>query len=322
MVEFADASKDEQISRLEELGRQALSEFGVKADSMERLVHAENTTFHVRGKQGEFCLRISRPGYQSHSNIESEIVFLDRLSAHGFRVPRPWQPRVVNAEAPGVPEARDCVLFHWVEGEIHRKGLDEAQMRQVGELTARLHDFAGTWHAPVGFDRQKVHTWLLDPDEVMAVNQPTFMIHEPDQQLLAAVAAESRLMAASLPRDSDWIRLIHSDLHHGNLVFRDGELHAIDFDDTGYGFLVYDFAATLVARVGQPEFGSLREALFEGYVQVRPLPPRTLELLPQFLRLRLASIANWLAGRTDNPEFREMAPTYIAGLCERIRAVG
>jgi Ser/Thr protein kinase RdoA (MazF antagonist) len=321
MEEFVRLSQEEQIGRLEQLGRNALAEFGVEPISMTPLVHIENTTFRVHSDLGDFCLRISRPGYQSNANIRSEIALLDSLVRCGFQVPRPWQPRVVTAQAPGVPLPRDCVLFHWVEGEIHRKGLTPDQARQVGELTARLHGFVETWPRPEGFDRQRVHTWLLDAQEPMAIAQPSDMVDEGDRRLLMEVVLESREMAASLPRDERWIRLIHSDLHAGNLVFRDGLLHAIDFDDTGYGFLIYDFASTLCPKAGSPEFSEFQDALLDGYARVRPLPERTCELLPQFLKLRLASIANWVASRSDNPELRQTGRDFVARLSERIRSV-
>ncbi len=320
--DFNDLSKDEQIARLEKLGRAALSEFGVEPSSpLESLVHAENTTFKVLSDQGSFCLRISRPGYQSYANIRSEIEFLGALSEADFRVPHPYQPRVVTAEAPGVPEPRNCVLFYWIDGEIPRADQTLHQISQVGELMARLHQFVQSWRRPPGFDRQNLDTWLLDPNEQMAVDTPSVMLEETDRQFLVGVIQEIREMAADLPRDEAWIRLIHSDLHHGNVVFKDGLAHAIDFDDTGFGFLLFDLSATLAVRAGKEGYDESEGAFLSGYARVSPLPPRTLELLPQFNKLRLATIANWVAGRSDNPEFREIGPKWVGGMCERMRAL-
>ncbi|HWD37583.1 MAG TPA: phosphotransferase [Fimbriimonas sp.] len=321
MDEFAACSKEDQISHLEALGRNALADFEVVPTSMSPLVHAENTTFRVQSSEGEFCLRISRPGYQSTANIRSEIVFLAALSEVGRHVPRPWQPRVVTASAPGVPEERDCVLFHWIEGEICRQGLSREQAIQSGELAARLHAFVEGWTEPPGFDRQRVHTWLLDHNERLNVETPSPMVREEDRMHLLQVMEESRQLGAGLPKSPTWIRLIHSDLHPANIVVRDEQVFAIDFDDTGYGFLIYDFAAMLSFKVGKEGFDDYRDAVSEGYSRIRPLPPQTEELLPAFLRLRMASLCNWVTGRADNPELREIGPDFIAGMCERIKGL-
>ena len=39
--------------------------------------------------------------------------------------------------------------------------------------------------------------------------------------------------------------LIHADLHYENFLFHDGVARAIDFDDCGWGFYLYDVAVTL-----------------------------------------------------------------------------
>jgi len=321
MQDFSQCNKDAQIERLQQLARKALKEFGIEPERMEPLVHAENTTFRVWSPQGEFCIRINRPGYQSTSNVRSEIQFLHALSQEGFRVPRPFQPRLVTAETETVPEPRDCVLFHWIEGSIHREGITVPQAIAAGELMAQLHQFVTRWNPPQGFDRQKVHTWLLDESQPMALDHPSSMIAEDDRRLLAGIVQESREMARDLPRDDQWIRLIHADLHPANLVFNEGILSAIDFDDTGYGFLIYDFAAALAYRVGAPGFEEIRDATLEGYSKVQPLPPKTEELLSIFIQLRLASISNWSVSRVDNPEFREISPKFTNSLANRIRVL-
>jgi len=319
--EFSALGLEEQIGRLRSLGEVALGEFGVRASDILPLVHAENTTFRVDSDRGRFNLRISRPGYQSSSNIRGEITFLAALKKAGFRVPVPWQGRLVTAAHPDVPEPRDCVLLGWQNGEFARGVLTEERSRRIGKVMAELHEFTLAWAPPEGFDRQQLHGWAFLPRVPMPIDMPTPMAFEEDRLLLIEVDKEARLLLASLPRDTAWFGLIHSDLHLGNVLFEGDEINLIDFDDTGYGFLLYDFAAALAYACDSEEFGTFREAMFEGYRQVRELPPRTPELLAPFLQLRLAGIANWVLGRTDNPHFREVGADFVHRMCERIRHV-
>jgi len=318
---FSALTHEEQIANLQRLGEAALAEFGVVPERIEPLVHAENTTFHVFSPQGEFNLRISRPGYQSTANIQSEIAFLSALRAEGFRVPDPYGGRLVNASDEGVPEGRNCVLFRWLGGEFRRKGLVPSETVLIGETMARLHDFTTHWSRPEGFDRQYLHAWAAKPRPAYIFDNPIDGIPEEDRLLLLEVDKEARHLIPTLPQTPDLFCLIHSDMHVGNVLFEDGHLNVIDFDDTGFGFFVYDVAAALTYLVLDPIYPEFQDALFEGYARVRPLPPRTEELLNPFLRIRAAGIASWILHRTDNPKFREIAPEFVGSLCQRIRAV-
>lgn len=318
--EFHALTYDEQVARLRRLGEAALCEFGVAPDEIVSLIHGENTTFRVDSSQGRFNLRISRPGYQSSANVRSEIAFLAALRAAGFRVPEPYQARVVRAAVPEAPEARDCVLFRWMDGEFS-KGLTPAEAALLGETMARLHAFAADWTPPAGFDRQELHAWAFGERPPEPTDRPNPMMSEDDRALLRQVDRESIDLLRALPRTPEHYGLIHADLHRGNLLFQDGALSVIDFDDTSRGFWLYDFAAALAYEIGSEGYESARNALLTGYAAVRPLPPRTEETLDAFLRLRMAGICLWLARRSDNPEIRENGGKSIARLCGRIRSL-
>lgn len=322
--DFNALTQDEQIARLELLGRAALKEFGVEPTTISRLVHAENTTFRIESPQGEFSLRISRPGYQSTSNIASEIAFLAALRAEGFRVPDPWQARLVTAEVDEVPEARDCVLFRWMEGEFRRRDprMSPEDARLVGHTMGRLHEFATQWAPPAHFDRQQTHAWAYGARGPMPIDAPHRMVSEEDRALLLEVDTMARKLLNELPKNPANFGLIHADLHVGNLLFEDGQLNVIDFDDTGWAFWMYDFAAALAYETLREEYATIRDAMFAGYAEVRPLPPGAETLIAPFIQLRYAGVANWVMERSDNPSLREAGPAWIADFCRSIRKVG
>lgn len=313
---FAALTQEEQIERIAILGRAALREFGIEPTAMSPLIHAENTTYRVESPSGTFCLRVCRPGYQSEANVLSEIEFVGALRAAGFDVPSPYENRVVQVAVPEVPQARNCVLLSWQEGEFAKGALSVEQARAVGVAMAELHRFATDWQPPAGFDRQNVHAWA---EGELTIERRLPFVSEEDHALLVRIAGESRAMLASLPRDRENFGIIHGDLHRGNVLF-DGEVtRIIDFDDTCWAYWILDFAAALAYEMRFETYPGVEAAMLSGYESVRPLPPRTRELLQGFIRMRLLTIMNWAAERSDNPSMRETGPGWIVSLCAGVR---
>jgi Ser/Thr protein kinase RdoA (MazF antagonist) len=146
------------------------------------------------------------------------------------------------------------------------------------------------------------------------------MASEENRQLLLDVEEEVRELLRSMPKDRANFGIIHADMHTGNVLFDGDDVYLIDFDDTGWAFWLYDFAAALAYGVAKPDFPGIRDAFFSGYEEVRPLSPGTHELLGPFIQIRLLGIAHWVMDRLDNPRLRETGGEFIRFLCEGIRA--
>jgi Ser/Thr protein kinase RdoA (MazF antagonist) len=316
---FAALTQEEQIQRIEILGREALRQFGVEPVGLESLVHAENTTFRIEAAEGTFCLRICRAGYQSDANVQSELAFLAALSGAGFDVPQPYEARIVKASAPEVPEPRNCVLLRWQDGEFAREGFTPEQARGTGRIMAEMHEFAAKWFPPAGFTRQELHAKIREP---FLLEEPVAFASESDRQLLVNVLRSSRRMLERLGRDPTYFGLIHGDLHRGNVLFDGAKVRVIDFDDLGWGYWVADLAAALAYEVGKAGFDEVRAAMLMGYQEVRPLPPQTDELLNDFLKMRFLTVAEWILQRMDNPQIRATGARWIERMAEGIRTVG
>ena len=59
--------------------------------------------------------------------------------------------------------------------------------------------------------------------------------------------------------------MIHKDLEPDNTVLHAGEVHAIDFADCGWGYYLYDVAASLLPlreKQGYPDLDKLKRAAF------------------------------------------------------------
>ena len=108
--------------------------------------------------------------------------------------------------------------------------------------------------------------------------------------------------------------LIHGDLHQENYLFRDGRAGAIDFDDCGFGYFLYDLAVTLSEVDGRAQTSALRDGLLTGYQEVRPLPPGLAEHLPAFLALRELKLTLWFVEQRNLPGFADWQGEVDRGL--------
>jgi Ser/Thr protein kinase RdoA (MazF antagonist) len=82
----------------------------------------------------------------------------------------------------------------------------------------------------------------------------------------------------------DVFGLIHGDLAvDANLLFWHVEPRAIDFDDSGFGYWVFDLSVALDASRDVPAYPRYREALLNGYAEYRSLPEKQAEQIELFL---------------------------------------
>ncbi len=131
----------------------------------------------------------------------------------------------------------------------------------------------------------------------------------------AAAAEEFRAALAQLGRGPEVFGLIHADPHPGNLLYGDGEIRPLDFDDSGHGWFLYDFAVALGAGQRRSErWPAVRDAFFGGYEGRRPVAAGSLNHLDVFFAARAISIALWVLGMVRiNPAFAD----YLPGVYER-----
>ncbi|MBZ0289425.1 MAG: phosphotransferase, partial [Anaerolineae bacterium] len=113
--------------------------------------------------------------------------------------------------------------------------------------------------------------------------------------------------------------LIHADFIAKNFLFQDNDLYAIDFDDCGWGYYLYDLAPLLTQTRGEPNFADIYDAFWEGYTGVRNLPDSDRAYLETFIAARHLASCRWLAGNLHNPRIRERAPELIAYRTDELR---
>jgi len=303
-------SRRAQIRQIRHLARTALAYYDLGAARLTLLAHQFNTTFRVDTDAGQrYVLRIHSGSARTVESVGAELAWLAALRRDtDLEVPTPiptrYGPLLTLASAPGAPTPHICVLFRWLDGRRVDAGLRPMHLERTGELMARLQDHATRWRPPPGFRRGRVDwpieraRWLPDPFAPEVVEACRTLVADSlsaeEATQVVAVIERVRETEQALGKGRDTFGLIHADLHQYNLLFSGDTVRAIDFDDCGFGPLLYDLAVPLTMLQGRAEYPALRAALLDGYRRVRPLPPEQEAYLDTFMALRHLQDALWV----------------------------
>lgn len=261
----------------------------------------ENRVYEVElADRSRVVAKFYRPGRWSEEQILEEHLFLKDLA---------WQEIPVCTMRPfpdgGTLRRVDNILYCLSDRRGGRAPdeLDEAGARRLGMLVGRMHNVGARREAghrlPLNADtyiRQNVD-WLEEREAVPQHLRERYF----DTALSIAAIADRRLAGVPVHR-------IHGDLHLGNILFRDGLLNVLDFDDMVVGPAVQDLWLALPGRDSHTQ--ALRERFLEGYLQFRDFDRSTLPLIETLRAMRIIHYAAWLARRWHDPAFPAAWPQF------------
>jgi Ser/Thr protein kinase RdoA (MazF antagonist) len=291
-----------------------LSAYGLDPDTPLTLLNrSENETWRAGG----LILRLHREGYHRRAEIVSELAWLDALQGMpGLRTVRP----VAGLQGPVTEvDGRFVVGFAPIPGQELRPGDDLARwFAPLGEVTARLHLHARSWTLPPGFTRKR---WdaetILGPRPHWGDWRQARGLDRSGIQVLERATRDLALKLQAYGTGPEVFGLIHADLRLANLMV-DGEgLWAIDFDDCGFGWWVYDLAAALSFIETDPRLPDLIARWSEGYAEVAELRVEDRAMIPAMILLRRVLLTAWLASRADSDTAAALGgPEYTQGTVE------
>jgi Ser/Thr protein kinase RdoA (MazF antagonist) len=313
-----------------EPARRALEQFPINPVDVSPLARAENITFKVADDAGHlYALRLHRPAYHTLEELQSERVWTKALLQAGIHVPEPITSDgqdYAGVDIPLLGEQRHASLSRWVPGELLMplvrddtpRARLELYFRKLGALIATMNNQAAHWRPPATFRRH-----ALDADGLMGT-QPFWGrfwergdLSASERALLVATRTRLHELLIRYGKDASRYSVIHSDLHPGNVLVDGDTLTAIDFDDTAWGWHMYDLAAALNQCQEITEFGALYAACVDGYRSVRPVAEEDLAMLPLFLLVRDMAEIGWFADRPENatPEQLAAMKDFVIGQC-------
>lgn len=322
-------STHEQLLRaVGQVAEAALPRWGLAGATLKMINHSENTTYLATPANGArpAILRVHREGYHSINGIKSELAWMHALQAEA-NVQTPQAIRGLDGEEiqtvshRSLPRARNCVLFHLIDGHEPTQANLIEPFKQLGEVTARAHIHSMSWERPPYFERLSwdfEHSlgrhpnwgpWEEGPD-MNPARRPLL------QRLVDAI--ERRLKRFGQTRDR--YGLIHADFRLANLLIHKGNTRVIDFDDCGIGWFLYDAGTAVSFFEHKPEVPELMEAWKEGYRRVRPLSSEEEDEIWTFILLRRMLLLAWMGSHHETDLAKQEGPAYCAGTCDMAEA--
>jgi len=287
------------------------------ATRLSLLCISENATFRADdpAREQALVIRVHRPGYHSVNEIRSELAWITALRERPvLHTPRPVPTRSgkLIAEFDRDGATHQVVAFEFVSGRQPDESGDlSAGFEQLGRLTANLHRHAREWSRPAGFERK---TWNFDT----TIGARPHWGDWRDAPGLSAAAAKLLQRCVDRLRDeleafgdsADRFGLIHADLRLANLLVAGERLTVIDFDDCGFGWYLYDFAAAISFIETSPQIPALQQAWVTGYRSVSPLSQDEENALPMFIMLRRILLTAWIGSHPETPTAVDLGSAY------------
>ncbi len=279
---------------------------------------SENHTYRIDAPAGATVLRLHRPGYQTAASIESELAWLTTLHRDTdlpVVLPLPGRDGQFLQHMGG----RYAVLFEFEPGREPMHG-DPSLFRTIGAFAAKAHLHATNWQRPAGFIRP---TWsadaMLESDGLWGDWRRAPGVG-PVRDVLDAVTARLRVDLALYGQSPDRFGLIHADMRLANLLVDGQRTTLLDFDDSGFGWFMYDLGSALSFINLAPEAPALRAAWLEGYTALRQLSAADLAIIDAMVLLRRMVLLAWIGTHGETKLAQAHAKNFAADTARAGRA--
>jgi Ser/Thr protein kinase RdoA (MazF antagonist) len=330
MSGFDELSHERQLQCLLEVAAKATSLYDLPAGVTPSLINlSENATYKIEDAASgrKWALRVHREGYHSRKAIASELAWLIALRRDRVvTTPIPIEGRdgelIQSVAHPMMHRPRNVVLFEWETGTEPGIGDEDlvGPFEILGELTARMHIHARAWKRPIDFERL---TWDF---ETSIGSRPHWGRWQDgmglDAQKTALFGRTVDLIGQRLlhyGKGKDRFGLIHGDLRLANLLIDGQDVKVIDFDDSGFGWFMYDAATPVSFYEHDPKVPHLLRSWLTGYKRVTDLPKEDEEEIPTFIMLRRILLVAWIGSHSETELAKSMGIPYTqgtVGLCE------
>ncbi|MEG6508361.1 phosphotransferase enzyme family protein [Methyloligella sp. 2.7D] len=313
--------QDAFLERLETGLREALPNWGLpRSAPVSLLTISENATYLAEdeAKGRKIIFRVHRPDYHTEQEIRSELAWVSALREGGVVAtpsPIPTQDGALLSSFLDDGQLRYIAAFEFMPGKEPDAEDDLVKWYgELGEINARLHAHGRAWERPASFIRK---TWNFD---AMIGDKPLWGdwteapgLTPEGRAILEKTSALLRQQTNAYGSGPDRFGLVHCDLRLANLLVEGDRLGVIDFDDCGFSWFGYDFAASVSFLEHEPYVPELMAAWVEGYREAASLSAEEEAALPMFVMLRRMQLTAWIGSHAETPTAQSMGVPYTEG---------
>lgn len=262
-----EETRQNLLSRARNVAFRAIQQFEMEWTGIRFLQLSDTVTFKIETDIANYLLRIHSDRV-TKEEILSEAAFLDELRRkQDLIVPEGIRSSggsyVVVCETEAGYKNPYVSLSKWVEGEQRGGELTEDQVYRLGVMIGRLHEASADFVAPHDFVRPHWGSASFGREVTKLERYYSRFLSSKSWEIYQEAIEKIVLRISGMPRDDRKYGLIHADLHSGNVVFHNGKPNPIDFGRCGYGYFLYDVAASLL------ELDPVqRRLLIRGYEEV------------------------------------------------------
>ena len=335
---FYALSAEEQCGRLGRLAKQALHAWGVNNCEPRLIKHRENAVFAVQTRTGDpAVLRVHRQDYHSDESLAAELDWMSTLANGGIVVPRPLPTLsgeiVTKAGSDEVTGSWQLDMLSWLDGDqlgdigvpLNLGTRDVGHVFfELGRTIATMHNISEAWPQQMQVTR---HAWdtngLIGDAPLWGRFWELGALTQAQRDcLLEAKTAIAEDLSAYGQSPSNY-GLIHADLVPENIFLSTSGIQLIDFDDSGFGWHMFEIVTTLFWLTAEPQFEEVESQLLAGYRSMRNLTSGDLETMALFFAARSLSYVGWVHTRQSTATAIEMTPIIIElamNICRRYLA--
>ncbi|WP_414622156.1 phosphotransferase enzyme family protein [Calothrix sp. CCY 0018] len=320
-------SSSQQVTINSEIARNAIKQYDFNSVKLKFLKHLENTTFKLSTEQGNFLLRVYCGLQNTVQDIESEAKIIEYLSnCNNSQYQKPIYNNSHNfvsmVEASGI--AKPVSILSWIDSPIIGNQVNDLSLfEQLGKLVAHIHNQLANWQKPINFKRP-----MFDADGLIGSNgafgyanlgykyfdnQTVSLFESVYQRLIDFEAVNGK--------QKNIFGIIHGDLHLNNVILHQNTLIPIDFDDSGWGYYIYDLAVILAKYSEMAEYSKIKTSLIKGYRSIKELSIEIENKLSLFMAARYICLALFLAGKSEEESIKQTALEYIPSYVAKLKDI-
>lgn len=282
------------------------------------LAQTHNTVFAVQGDGQDYLLKMNvLPKNARYNLLLNEVAALQHFQL--LPVPEPISyhsgPHPHDAER----EIHATLLTHLPGTSPDPASVTPEIVQRIGHFIAVMHSL------PPPVDHEMALDWegLFGAQSAYHSAAEAHLFSDAQRRIMTQVSlvvrdamraiAETHANAATLKHSG----LLHGDLLLKNILLHEGEIQAIDFEYSGWGYYLYDLAPLLWQLKPHPRYAEFEDALWAGYSEQRALPPR--DYLAAFIAARQVASLRWVAANQHLPMLHGKVQQIVTQRIDELR---